>query len=122
MRLSDGDAIAGFEVIERVQLRLQLIARRRFDEINLVFLPLFRAQRNELFAVGRPKNALGIAIFGVAVLTQGRLFAGRFLAEIQIVVLDENRPLPVRRSGAQALAAAAPRRILLGFLSRRWSE
>src|SRR6185437_470144 len=119
MRLGEGDTVAGLEVIERVQLGLELVARRRLDEMDLVFLAFLRPQSHEFLAVGRPEHTPRIGIVRLAVLTQRQLFAAFTLAQIQVVILDENGPFAVGRVGATRAARPSSRRCIWLFLRGR---
>ena len=48
------DPIARLEVVVRLELRLELVLRRRLDEVDLPILALFGAKSDEVTRIGRP--------------------------------------------------------------------
>ena len=75
LRPLDRQRIAGLDVGVRVQLRLELVAGRRLDEIDLPLRTLLRADGDQLLGIGRPEEQAAVAVFGRAVMAQGELLA-----------------------------------------------
>ncbi len=86
--------VAGLDVGVRVQLRLDLVAGRRLDEIDLSLAALFRANRDQLPGIGRPEEQAAVAIFRRAVMAQDELLAAN-RADPDVIVLDECLPAAV---------------------------
>ena len=97
MRLRDRDSVAGLEIVVRTQLRLKLILRRRLNQIDLAIVSLGGFQGDERLRVGRPENAVLVAVGFVAILGQREFFLGFPVLQHQVVVSYGHPPAVVGR-------------------------
>jgi hypothetical protein len=91
------DPVARLGVVDRVQLRLELVLRRRLHERDLAILTLADPHRHQLLGIRRPQQLSREPVLGRTVGRQSRLFFTLNIAEPNIVVFEERRPLSIRR-------------------------
>ncbi|MCX6981904.1 MAG: hypothetical protein NTV08_14285 [Verrucomicrobia bacterium] len=84
------NAITGLEVLVRVQLRLELILRRRLDELDDVFLLRLHAQRDGTRAIRRDEHGLKIPVVLRAVARKLRLLASEKALDPHVLITDES--------------------------------
>ena len=113
------DPIARLEVVERAQLGLQLIGRRRLDDLHRMLLGRLGAQGDELLRVRRPPQlAEVVAVIGASVRAEHEFLARVLGPQAEVMVLKKDEPFSVGRfrvAAASAFGGAFPRtRFLFG--------
>src|SRR6266508_1380077 len=109
-RLRGRDRVAGFAVVEGVELRLELVPRRRLDQVNIAWLVVLSAQRRQPAGVRRPVELAGVAVVLLPVLGQGELSSFSLpRPQEQVVVLDKGGP-PAVGGDFRVLRTAVPSR------------
>jgi len=93
-----------------VQLRLELVLGRRLDAVHRAGAALPDTHRRDARRIRRPAHVGVVGVAFRAVLAERLLAAGRHLAQMEVVVLDEGDPLLVGRNALHGLLGRRPDR------------
>ena len=97
-----GELIAGLEIVEGDDLRLDFALRRGIDEHYFALGTGLDANGDEFLGVGRPEEGtVAVGILGGAIGRGGRFSARGDVAKDDVVGLDRGVPFSVGRAAAR---------------------